>query len=172
MNLAYQHLLPADFSASSRVWIFQSSRVFTLPEVLQVEDMLNNFSQQWHAHGAAVRNFATVFFGQFIIIMADESHTQVSGCSNDSLDRMIKEIEKHFSISLFDRQTLAFVVKDKIQLLPMSQLSYAAQNHFITPETLYFNNTVQTKQELENNWIIHVKESWVAQKLASLSALS
>ncbi|HTN06882.1 hypothetical protein [Agriterribacter sp.] len=166
MNLAYKHLLPADFAASSRVWIYQCSRPFTLSEVLQAEEILNNFSQQWHAHGAGVKNFATVFFGQFIILMADETHTHVSGCSTDSSVRIIKEMEKQFGVTLFDRQTLAFVVKDKIQLLPMNQLAYAMENSFITADTLYFNNTVQTKKELENNWLISVKDSWLARKLA------
>ena len=164
MNLEYKHLIPADFDPLSRVWIYQGSRPFSLSEVLTVEDMLNGFSQQWHAHGAGVKNFATVFFGQFILLMADETHTHVSGCSTDSSVRMIKEIEKQFNLSLFDRQTLAFVVKDKVQLLPMNQLAYAVENNFITADTLYFNNTVQTKKELENDWLLKVKDSWLARK--------
>lgn len=139
--------------------------MFSLSEVLNVEHMLNTFTVQWQAHGAPVKGFATVFFGQFIVLMADETQTGVSGCSTDSSVRVIKEIEKQFNVSLFDRQALAFVIKNKIQLLPLTQLSYAAENGFITPETLYFNNTVLTKQELENNWIIPVKNSWLAKKI-------
>ena len=60
---------------------------------------------------------------------------------------------------------LAFVVKDKLQLLPLAQLNYAVQNNFIGPDTLYFNNLVQTKSELENNWIIPVKDSWLAKRI-------
>ena len=149
----------------SKVWIYQGSRPFSLSEVLTVEDMLNGFSEQWHAHGAGVKSFATVFFGQFIVLMADETHTHVSGCSTDSSVRMIKEIEKQINLSLFDRQTLAFVIKDKIQLLPMNQLAYAVENNFITADTLYFNNTVLTKREMENNWLINIKDSWLARKI-------
>jgi hypothetical protein len=47
----------------------------------------------------------------------------------------------------------------------MNQLSYAVQNHFISGDTLYFNNLVQTKKELEEGWIIPVKASWLAKKL-------
>ena len=75
-------------------------------------------------------------------------------------------IETRFNVNMFDRQMLAFVVKDKLQLLPFSQLSYAVQNNFITPDTLYFNNLVQTKSELENNWIIPVKDSWLASRIS------
>jgi len=68
-------------------------------------------------------------------------------------------------VHLFDRQSLAFVVKDKVQLLPYTQLAYAVENGFIGPDTLYFNNTVQTKSELENNWIIPVKNSWLKNRV-------
>ena len=61
--------------------------------------------------------------------------------------------------------TLAFVVKEKIQLLPLTQLQYAADNGFIDGDTLYFNNLVQTKEELENKWIIPIKDSWLKTRI-------
>ncbi len=67
---------------------------------------------------------------------------------------------------MFDRQNLAFVVKDKIELLPLNQLDYAVENNFINANTLYFNNTVLSKKELEDKWIIPVKESWLAKRLS------
>ncbi|HEX4374150.1 MAG TPA: hypothetical protein VHZ50_12690 [Puia sp.] len=165
MNLNYKELLPPDFAADSRVWIYQSDRLFAMSEVLQIEDMLNEFVKEWNSHGTPVKGFATVFFGQFIILMADETASGVSGCSTDSSVRLIKEIEKKFSVNLFDRQLLAFIIKDKIQLLPLSQLNYAVENNFIDGSTPYFNNTVKDKNELENNWIIPVKESWLSKKI-------
>ncbi len=165
MDFNYKELLPEDFADDSRVWIYQCNRIFSLSEVLQVEDLLNDFAKNWKSHATPVKGFATVFFGQFIILMADETASGVSGCSTDSSVRLIKEIEKQFAVSLFDRQSLAFVIKDKIQLLPLSQLNYAVENNFINSETLYFNNTVLNKSELESNWIIPVKESWLAKKL-------
>ena len=66
---------------------------------------------------------------------------------------------------MFNRQQLAFLVKDKIQLLPLSQLDYAVENNFIDANTLYFNNTVLTKKEWMDNWIIPVKDSWLAKRI-------
>lgn len=166
MNLNYRELLPEDFHPASRVWVYQSSRLFLISEALEMEEMLDQFVQQWNSHGVPVKGFATLFFGQFILIMADETATGVSGCSTDSSVRVIKSIESRFNVNMFDRQMLAFVVKDKLQLLPLSQINYAVENSFITPDTLYFNNLVQTKAELENNWIIPVKDSWLARRLA------
>jgi len=164
MNLAFQNQLPGDFNDSSRVWIYQSSRLFLLSEALQIEEILENFVDGWKSHGASVKGYANVFFGQFIVLMADETATGVGGCSTDSSVRMIKEIEQRMKVQLFERQNLAFYVKEKIQLLPLSQLPYAVENKFIDEDTLYFNNTVLTKKEMLQNWIIPVKESWLAKR--------
>lgn len=165
MNLDYKHLLPADFAADSRVWVYQSSRLFSLGEALQIEDLLNHFVENWKSHGTPVKGFGTLFFGQFILLMADERATGVSGCSTDSSVRLIKEIEQLYKVAMFDRQNLAFLVKEKIELLPLGQLQYAFDNGFLQTGTIYINNLVQTKEELENNWLIPVKESWLSKRI-------
>lgn len=165
MKLDYQYLLDGNFHPQSRVWVYQSSRLFSLSEAFEVEDLLKKFTDNWLSHGAPIKGAAYLFFGQFIVLMADESATGVSGCSTDTSVRLIKEMEQRFGVSLFDRLSLAFVIKDKVELLPLSQLPYAVKNGFINGDTLYFNNLVQTKEELEKNWIIPVKESWLAKKV-------
>lgn len=165
MNLEYKKLLNDIFSSDSRVWIYQSSRLFTMSEALAIEDLLNDFTNKWLSHGTTVKGAGYLFLGQFIILMADEKATGVSGCSTDSSVRLIKDIEQRFGVNMFDRTTLAFVVKDKVQLLPLSQLQYAFDNRFIDSHTLYFNNLVQTKAELENNWLVPIKDSWLSKKI-------
>ena len=165
MDLDFKEHLPEDFADSSRVWIYQSSRLFFISEALDMEDMLNDFAANWKSHGAPVKGFANLFFGRFIVIMADETATGVSGCSTDSSVHLIKSIEEKYNVQLFDRQNLAFVVKDKIEMLPLSQLQYAVENHFINAGTLYFNNTVLSKKEMVEKWIIPVKDSWLAKRL-------
>ncbi|HEV3222146.1 MAG TPA: hypothetical protein VGZ90_04670 [Puia sp.] len=172
MKFNYRELLPEEMDGSSRVWIYQSSRLFTISEVFQIEDKLTEFVGSWITHGTPVKGYGNLFFGQFIILMADETASGVSGCSTDSSVRLIKEMENIFKVQLFDRQLLAFFVKDKVQLLPLSQLSFGAASGIILPDTLYFNNTVATKTELENNWIIPVKDSWLASRIAFPKAVS
>jgi hypothetical protein len=166
MNLEYKYLLDGNFHPDSRVWVYQCNRLFTLNEALEIEELLKEFTRQWKSHGTPVKGAAHLFFGQFIILIADETATGVSGCSTDSSVRLIKDIEQKFGVNMFDRTTLAFVVKDKTQLLPLSQLQYAFDNGFINADTLYFNNLVQTKEELENKWIVAIKDSWLARKIS------
>jgi hypothetical protein len=172
MDIDYKYLLDGSFHEESKVWIYQASRLFSLSEALEIELMLKDFTARWLSHGTPVKGAAYLFFGQFIILMADEQATGVSGCSTDSSVRLIKEIEKDFGVSMFDRTTMGFVVKDKIELLPMSQLQYAIDNGFISGDTFYFNNLVKTKKELEENWIMQLKDSWLAKRFSIPNSVS
>lgn len=163
----WKDILPKDFSDESRVWIYQCNRLFFLYEALEIEGMLENFVATWLSHGAKVKGYANLLFGQFIVIMADERQANVSGCSTDSSVKMIKEIEQRFKVTMFDRMNLAFVTKDKVQVIPMAQLQHALQHGFLNADTIYFNNTVLTKKELLEKWMIPIKSSWLANKLLS-----
>ena len=175
MNFDYKHLLDGNFHPDSKVWVYQSNRLFTLNEALEIEELLKEFTTNWKSHGTTVKGDGHLFFGQFIVLLADETATGVSGCSTDSSVRMIKDIEQRFKVNMFDRTTLAFIINDKsdpsmpqdyrIQLLPLSQLQYAVENGFIHADTIYFNNLVQTKVELKSNWMVAVKDSWLSSKI-------
>lgn len=172
MNAHHTELLPPDFAGDSRVWIYQSPRLFFMSEALAIEEMLETFVRNWKSHGTPVKGYANLFYGQFIVLMADENATGVSGCSTDSSVRLIKAIEQRFGVNMFDRLMLAFRIRDKVQMVPLSQLPYAVENGFIDGDTLYFNNTVQTKAELEDKWIIPMKDSWLAGRYLKTPAKS
>jgi hypothetical protein len=162
MNLNFQDLIPHDFNDNSHIWVYQSNRGFSIKETIEIQELLQNFTKGWKSHGTPVKGYANVFFGQFIILMADETAMGVSGCSTDSSVRLIKNIEQDFGVELFDRLMLAFIIQERIQLLPLSKIGSYLDNGLITKNTLYFNNTILTKKELLNNWIIPVKESWLS----------
>lgn len=157
--------LPADFANDSRVWIYQSSRRFKEEQQREIDEQLEQFYLQWHSHGTPVKGWAKLLYEQFIVVLADEAATGVSGCSTDSMVRVIKSIERQYDTNLFDRLTLTFLVKDVAQMLPLSQVQYAIDKGYINGETLLFNNTITTKGELMERWLIPLKESWLAARV-------
>lgn len=166
MNIMdYKKYCPSDFNDQSKVWIYQSTRLLSISEAFEIEPIMKEFVANWKSHGAPVKGFANLFFGQFIVIMADESNTMVGGCSTDSSVHMIKKIEQLLKIDLFNRQSLAFYIKEKVQILPMSQLNYAWENNFINGETMYFNNTVTSKAGFLNEWVVPLKSSWLKSRI-------
>lgn len=170
MNLNFQSLIPQNFPDTARVWIYQSNRAFTVDESINIQELLHNFSNTWLSHGAKVKGFGNLLFGQFIIIMADETATGVSGCSTDSSVKLIRTIEEDHSIQLLDRTSLAFVVNERIQLIHLSQLEEAKYSGILSAETIYFNNNIQTKEALLHSWIIPIKDSWLAKRFTALES--
>jgi hypothetical protein len=134
-------------------------------EIFELEPLLEDFVANWKSHGANVKGYATVLYGQFILIMADETATTVAGCSTDSSVHVIKAIEEMTGVQMFNRTLLAFFIKDKVQTIPQAQLNYALENGLLSMDTLYFNNLVNTKATLEKDWLQPISKSWLAQSI-------
>ena len=161
MNIHFQDMIPEDFDNNSRVWVYQSNRPFTISEALEIEELLEDFCKVWNSHGSEVKSYANLFFGNFIIIMADETNIKVGGCSTDSSLRFIKKIEADYNVKLLNRQMLAFIVKENIRLIPLSKVNSSIEEDIITPDTLYFNNTILTRKELLKKLIGPLKSKQV-----------
>jgi len=159
-------LLPQDFADSSRVWVYQCSRAFIEKEEREVNEQLYHFYAQWQAHGAPVKGWAKLLFRQFIVIIADETDVEVSGCSTDSSVRIIKSIERQYDVNFFDRMMITFLVKDKAEMLPFTQVQYAIDKGYIDKDTLLFNNIATTKKELLEKWLVPLSESWLANRVS------
>jgi hypothetical protein len=153
--------IPTGFAADSKVWIYQCNRPLREQEVLEINEQLHNFYTQWLSHGQVVKGWAQCLYNQFIVIMADETASGVSGCSTDGMVRIIKSFEKQYLIELFDRLTITFLVNEKVQPLPMQQIAYAIEKNYLQVDALLFNNLVDTKQKLEQEWLIPLNKSWL-----------
>lgn len=170
-NETIKSIIPQEFSDDSRVWIFQSNRPLSEKEVSEIDMQLEHFYLQWTAHQAPVKGWAKVLFERFIIVIADEKASNlVSGCSTDGMVRVIKSIERQYSINLFDRLVLNFIINDTVQALPYQQLNFALDNKYINGDTLYFNNTVTDKSDLLNKWLIPLKDSWLAERFPQINS--
>ncbi|MCB0699324.1 MAG: hypothetical protein KDC11_05715 [Chitinophagaceae bacterium] len=158
-------IIPLDFSDDSRVWVYQSSRAFIEKEEKEINEQLLQFYSQWESHGTPVKGWARLIFRQFIVFMADEAVTGVSGCSTDSSVRVVKSIERQYDVNMFDRLMLTFLVNEKAQMLPLNQVQYALDKAYISKDTPLFNNVVGTKKDLMNNWLIPIKDSWLSTRV-------
>lgn len=157
--------IPSDLSDSARVWIYQSSRPFREREMIEINEQLKNFYLQWESHGEAVKGWAELLFRHFVVVIADENQAQVSGCSTDGMVRIIKSLEKQYEVNFFDRLTLSFLVNEKVQMLPMNQVSYGLEKGFIETDTPLFNNLVANKKDLIASWLTPLDKSWLWQRI-------
>jgi hypothetical protein len=147
--------------AEARIWIFQSNRLLTGDETKVAESRLRSFTDEWAVHGTPLRTSYTIRYDHFIILAADESEQNASGCSIDSSVRSLKEIEEALGIQLFDRNMIAFLSHGKVVLIPMTGLKQNFQDGTLNEDTLTFNNLVSTKGELEKGWLVPAGATWL-----------
>lgn len=156
-----------DIASTSRIWVFQSSRPFSVGEEAEASLFLRDFTDRWQVHGSPVKAAFDIRYNQFIILAADENYNAPSGCSIDSAVRAIQDLEGLVGTKLFDRQQAAFLVEDRILLIPTSQLKQKFAEGIWNEDTPSFNNLVATKNQLEDEWIIPARNNWVKRYIPS-----
>jgi len=148
------------FSPQSRVWVYQSNREFSATEVTEIQEKLNAFAAQWLAHGHQLKAKAEIIHNFFIVITVDETASNVTGCSIDASVRVLKEIEAQYNLDLFNRFNMAYMVDNKVFSLNKEDFETLVSIKKITPDTIVFNNMVQTLEEFETKWQVPFAQSW------------
>jgi len=160
--------IPVHFSPQSRVWIYAADRELTAQESALAKNKMQAFVHSWTAHGAVVQGMGTVLFNRFLILVADETLTRVSGCSTDSSVHMMQDLQSEIGIDLFNRTLLSFYQEGGIFHLSMSQLPQAIRRGTVQAGTYFFDHTTASKEAFENRWLLPVNESWLAQRFPEL----
>ena len=151
---------------SARIWIYQSGRKFTSAERNTISDALTAFTHSWVAHGNPLKTSFTILYDQFIVLAADENFNEASGCSIDSSVRVIRQLDEQFSLGLFDRTKIGFLKGEQLEMIPLNELPRALAEGQWSNNSLFFNNVIGSKGQLENGWIVAAHETWLKRYLA------
>ncbi|MCR9250378.1 MAG: hypothetical protein NXI20_08125 [bacterium] len=150
-----------EMNPKARVWVYQSNRRLSEEEVALISQNLQNFCEQWAAHGAPLQSSYLVYKNQFVVLTVDEGFNAASGCSIDSSVEIIRQLEQHLSVSFFERTQIAFINDDEVFLLPMNELKNNISSGRISQNTLTFNNLVKDVGELKESWQVEAGSSWL-----------
>jgi len=144
----------------SRIWVYQSSRKLSDPEVEIILPRLTEFLEQWTAHGSDLEAGFEIKYNRFIVIGLNQNSTSASGCSIDSSVRFIQTLEKEFEIDLLDKMNVTFYNGEFIAHKSLIDFRKMAKARSVSPNTVVFNNLVNTKAEYLENWEVPAKDSW------------
>lgn len=156
------------FSPQSKVWIYQGDREFTETEMTAIRQQLNDFTSQWKAHGHQLQAKAEILYNYFIVFIVDEATAGTTGCSIDASVRIIKGFEQEYSIDLFNRFNMAYKVEDKVVVVNKEDFETLISIKKVTPDTIVFNNLVQTLADFETKWEVPFRDSWHNKVFADL----
>ena len=153
--------------ATSRIWIYQSSRPFTETEITFTRDAAEKFIHNWTAHEAGLKGGVEIFFNQFIVIGVDEDYNDASGCSIDKKVNFMKQLGAELKIDFFNRMQIAYLDNDAVKLAGMHDFADRIKSGQLSDNTIMFNNLVTTMNEFQQSWKVPVRNSWMQQLVTS-----
>jgi hypothetical protein len=149
-----------DLPETSRVWIYQANRSFTLDELEEIEKKIKEFITQWTAHGADLKAGYEIKYKRFITIGLDQGTNQATGCSIDASVRFVQELEQTYDVDLMDKMNVSFKQGEFVAYKPLADFKKMAKNRSVSPNTIVFNNLVTNIAEYRINWEVPAKDSW------------
>ena len=141
-------------SDESKVWIYSSEKELNMNQIEYIENKISNHLVNWQSHKKDIEAAVQIVENRFVIIAVDETKVSASGCSIDSLYRLIQDIELQLSISLLNRLNVYCVINDKIVCLPISSLKDK-----VNASTLFYDLTINNKFQL-SNFLKPIKNGW------------
>ena len=150
------------FSPQSKVWIYQSNRLFTSTDLAYLNDTLAAFTESWTAHTQQLKAGYEIKYGHFIVLIVDETLTGASGCSIDKSVHLMKEIEQKLNIDLFDRFQIAWKNVNDLAISTKTEFEQLAETGIVNNQTIVFNNLVKDYAEYQAAWETPLANSWHA----------
>lgn len=150
------------FSPQSKVWIYQSNRLFTNSDLAYLNQALTAFTESWTAHTQQLKAGYEIKHDCFIVLIVDETLTGASGCSIDKSVHLMKEIEQKLNIHLFDRFQIAWKNGNDLTISKKAEFEQLAASGIVNNQTIVFNNLVKNFEEYQNAWEIPLANSWHA----------
>jgi hypothetical protein len=145
-----------------RVIIYPASRPLTTKEAKVITEKLYDFLAGWAAHGKPLSSSFKIEKNQFIIICVDEEHEVASGCSIDSLGKVMREIDEEFSLGLFDRMKASFVENGDVKTLKLIDFKNKIRNGEIAKDIEVFDFSKNTYLEFIGNFLLPFEKSWAS----------
>ncbi len=151
----------------ARVWIFQSPEFLEFEKTEPLSGRFLNFLDGWQAHGNPLKASFKLMYNRFVIIALDEASYQATGCSIDKLTHLVQDLEREMQLSLLDRTQIAYRDTDNgmIDTMHMMNFRAALESGDLDQDSTVFNNLIETKEQLSNQWETAVKNSWHRQWL-------
>jgi len=160
-DLDYKELLPQDFNPSSRIWIY-TAIVYSASARLCRLRFTECIRGEWKSHGTPVKDMEIFSLDNLLcwwqMIRQAESVVAAPivpcGWSNKSNSN---------TKWIYLTAIACIYYQEKLQLIPLPQLNYAAEIILLL-QIHYTLIICPDQRETPNNWIIPVKDSWLASR--------
>jgi hypothetical protein len=106
---------------------------------------------------------AELYRSQWLLIAADEQHTQASGCSIDASVHVVRQLAERLGIDFFDRKRTAYIESDEVQVVPLHDFWAMRKAKLVHDDTQVFNSLAASLGAFRAQPFIPFADSWHAE---------
>ena len=134
----------------ARLWVFALANELSQAQHGVVTARLDEFLSGWKSHGTPVHGAYKVLDDRFVLI-AGYVDDDVSGCSTDSMVRVMKALRQEHGIDGFDRSVVFYRdASGAARAVKRDEFQKLVEAGAVRDETIVFDPTIQTVGDLRS----------------------
>ena len=140
----------------SRTWVYASEHRLTNKQQDYILKSIYDHLKGWEAHNIPLTAGVKIIENHFIIVALDGSKNEASGCSIDTIQNKIQQIESKLSISLLNRLNIFCIIDYAIVCIPSINL-----RKNVNKDTLFYDLTIESKSQI-HSFLKPISDGWCA----------
>ena len=136
-----------NLSPNAKVWSYITNSSLRDINNEKFKNKFDEFFSTWKSHGENINGSFKIVNNHFLLIAADVNGNDLCGRAVDSQVRFIKEIEFYFSLSLLDRNNMAFVKDGVLKCFKFKDLKSLFLSKTICDKTLLCNTFITVNED-------------------------
>jgi thiosulfate sulfurtransferase len=153
----------SDLPETARVWIYGAEEALTVTQCQALKAHMEGFLAEWNSHQQKVMPGWQLVHDQFVIISADETTMNISGCSIDSMFHALEAFNRASGLKFASSGNQVFYRDNTGVVCCVDRPTFGklAKQGAVTEETIVFNNVIQTVGEfVALRWEVPMRDSW------------
>jgi hypothetical protein len=148
----------------SRAWVFGVERPLSEDEEARFLRAIDEFLNDWKAHGVPLRTARDWRRGRFLIVAVDQRSEPPSGCSIDALVRVLKHVGDSLGVATVDNTPVWHLDRaGEVQRSSRSRFRQLVEEGNVTGDTIVFDNSVTQLGHIRSGrWETTAARSWHA----------
>ena len=154
----------ASLPADARVWVFGAASELTEPASARLLDAVDDFLEQWNAHGSPLVCARELRDGRFLAVGVDQSTAGASGCSIDGLFRTLAKLESALGTTMLGGGRVYYRdAQGRVNVATRAVFNQLARDGQVGPDTPAFDTSITSASAWREHFEKPIRESWHAQ---------
>lgn len=144
-----------------RLWVFPTSRPLTDHESEAFLRAVDDFLDQWAAHGAPLRSARELREGRFLLVGVDVDAAEPSGCSIDALVNRLHALGSELDVTLVDHAPVWYREGGEVRTITRAAFRTLASEGAIGSADHVFDTTLTRVSEARDGSLERpASETW------------